>query len=1241
MKKSTGKQMLKRAAAIACSIVLLMPQAAWNIAAAELAEDMAAGTKNAPVIAENVTEDVQPAALEAGQEEITAGESAEITDAGTDFVPEEAENSSENAAAEASEAEDAGATVPEETAKEQNEAEAAADEADLPEAENASAASDEASDLIDEEVTLDGEETDNEAKNAEANAYKTFSLNGEETVQFELNPGETGVYEFAFPGTEKTYSSASYSLYSGEGELVPGAKVYYDYNDNIRYYASFMMEAGKSYTLTIRTEGFVGDLLLNRLEEDPFTVEGTTLTDIALNNVDYLVLPEGITDISSSGYTDIMQGCRINGSIMFPSTISRINAYSLSTSMGAESMLFNFYVAGGNEIYSSKDGVLFTDTGETLFKVPCQKAAYSTYLVPGNPTTIGERAFLYSDVSEVILPDSVEIIEASAFSYAQELTSITLGSKVKSIGSYAFDGTRIKQINFPDSLEEIGASPFTPSHWQSSNYNDCQLTSVVLPPALKKIGSGAFRGLKQTSIELPETLMEIEYEAFMNSSLTEIDLPESLEYVGSNAFAGCEDLKKITIFTNADICNVFDGTDSLEQIVVAATATAYRTTEEGWLCRTGEYGTSLEYVPKDYEAETFSTRGFSSVDERVYDHLKGVKHLVLGPEIKEIPDDFIFPELETITVDEGNPKYYAVDNMLFARGSGGYSDTVYLICYPSCAEAESITIPDEVTRIEDKAFRNYSSTPRKLQSVTIPGNTNMGSDIFSTEDETVTEPVLTICGYPGFMGNTNTDYYTPDDAYEYFEEYKDSENLAWTYAPDAYTSDYMTAFAWPDSAAYTGEAILPELYVFFGDQRLTEGVDYTKTVRNNVNPGYAYYNITGIGAFSGTLWTSFQINYEGSQTVTSVSQLQSPHDYPNNSDYTFIFTPSGTAAKSLDVTFDSACELESGYDFVYVLDKNDNEVGKYTGTELSGITVNVPGKTVKVRITSDSSQARWGFRVIKVVKRIDTAAILKTAANVDGGVKLTWNAASGASKYVVYRKKGSGAWTKLATTTAKTYTDTKAAAGTTYRYQIRWIDASGLECISTEEAEGKAIRYLAKVVPTCSNLAGGIKLKWTAATGATGYKIYRKPASGSYKLLTTTKNLTYTDTSVKTKDGTSYVYAVRAYYSSNLSVTSGVTFVRLSSMTISSAANTAAGTMTVKWTKNTKATGYQIQYSTSSSFASGNKTVTVTKNSTVSKVIGSLKKGKTYYVRIRKYKTVSGKKYYSAWSAKKSVKITK
>ena len=82
----------------------------------------------------------------------------------------------------------------------------------------------------------------------------------------------------------------------------------------------------------------------------------------------------------------------------------------------------------------------------------------------------------------------------------------------------------------------------------------------------------------------------------------------------------------------------------------------------------------------------------------------------------------------------------------------------------------------------------------------------------------------------------------------------------------------------------------------------------------------------------------------------------------------------------------------------------------------------------------------------------------------------------------------------------------------------------------------------------------------------------------------------------------------------------------------------ASKAFTVKWKKvSAQATGYQIQYSTSSTFASGNKTVNITSYKTVSKKVTSLKASKKYYVRVRTYKTVGTKTYYSAWSAKKGI----
>lgn len=99
--------------------------------------------------------------------------------------------------------------------------------------------------------------------------------------------------------------------------------------------------------------------------------------------------------------------------------------------------------------------------------------------------------------------------------------------------------------------------------------------------------------------------------------------------------------------------------------------------------------------------------------------------------------------------------------------------------------------------------------------------------------------------------------------------------------------------------------------------------------------------------------------------------------------------------------------------------------------------------------------------------------------------------------------------------------------------------------------------------------------------------------------------------------------------------------VKPTKTTLSSVKNVKGKKIVVSWKKNTSGSGYQIQYGTSKKFLNSTKPITVAKNSTTSKTITKLTKGKNYYVRIRTYKVVSGKKYYSAWSPVKTVKIKK
>lgn len=87
----------------------------------------------------------------------------------------------------------------------------------------------------------------------------------------------------------------------------------------------------------------------------------------------------------------------------------------------------------------------------------------------------------------------------------------------------------------------------------------------------------------------------------------------------------------------------------------------------------------------------------------------------------------------------------------------------------------------------------------------------------------------------------------------------------------------------------------------------------------------------------------------------------------------------------------------------------------------------------------------------------------------------------------------------------------------------------------------------------------------------------------------------------------------------------------LSKPKISTVSRTGKGKTTIKWSKNSSASGYEIEYSNQSDF-SDSKTVTVKSAKTVSKSLSDLSTSKDTYFRVRAYKTVSGEKQYSDYS---------
>ena len=195
-----------------------------------------------------------------------------------------------------------------------------------------------------------------------------------------------------------------------------------------------------------------------------------------------------------------------------------------------------------------------------------------------------------------------------------------------------------------------------------------------------------------------------------------------------------------------------------------------------------------------------------------------------------------------------------------------------------------------------------------------------------------------------------------------------------------------------------------------------------------------------------------------------------------------------------------------------------------------------------------------------------------TATPVNGGAQISWNALTKATSYELYRKAGSGAWTKLATLTAATYTDTTLASGVLYQYKV---DAYCGTLKSEMTASPAQAKILAAPAATAKNVANGIQITITPVNGAEGY-IVEKEVDGKYVVV---KNLganetVFVDTEVESEK--TYKYKVYATSSVTTSFAYEVApILRLSHPKITSASNLVPG-ITMTWTAIEGAESYTV-----------------------------------------------------------------
>ncbi|MBR6667015.1 MAG: leucine-rich repeat domain-containing protein [Clostridia bacterium] len=307
----------------------------------------------------------------------------------------------------------------------------------------------------------------------------------------------------------------------------------------------------------------------------PATLDGHSVTSIGYqafygcSKLTSVTIPNSVTSIGDSAFSI----CSKLTSITIPDSVTSIGKNPFSNC----DKLTSIIVSIDHPTFATIDGVLFEKSTKTLICYPCASKA-KRYAIPQGIKIIGASAFSYcNNLTSVTIPSSVTSIGDKAFYNCSNLTSITIPDSVTSIGEYAFQGcSSLISITIPNSVTSIGDSAFSFCS---------KLTSITIPDSVTSIGRNPFRHCdKLTSIivsvdhptlatidgvlfekstktlvcypraftakiyAIPQDIKIIGDEAFYScSSLTSITIPDSVTSIGDDAFIFCDSLTTITI----------------------------------------------------------------------------------------------------------------------------------------------------------------------------------------------------------------------------------------------------------------------------------------------------------------------------------------------------------------------------------------------------------------------------------------------------------------------------------------------------------------------------------------------------------------------------------------------------------------------------------------------------------------------------------------------------------------------
>ncbi len=225
------------------------------------------------------------------------------------------------------------------------------------------------------------------------------------------------------------------------------------------------------------------------LNEETLEYEVVSYTGTS-NNVKIPDTYEGlpVTQIIATAFDDTLVV-----SVTFGKNIEDLGWYLF----GKCPLLKEINVDNDNPYYSSVDGVLYNKMKTNLVKYPINKAS-KKYTIISSATNIEYFAFYkLANLQEVIIPPSIEVIDASAFKECHSLKKVSFEGNIRSIYRFAFDHcTNLESITLPAGLVYIGEYAFA---------NCTALQNINIPKSVEILERFAFNNNPSLTIYIERT----------------------------------------------------------------------------------------------------------------------------------------------------------------------------------------------------------------------------------------------------------------------------------------------------------------------------------------------------------------------------------------------------------------------------------------------------------------------------------------------------------------------------------------------------------------------------------------------------------------------------------------------------------------------------------------------------------------------------------------------------------------